>query len=73
MTAKPQLIFLADNQAADGGQSAAIVAKRPGWAGIPAVADHDVFGLNDDVASRWGPRLPSLVNAIANALVVVKP
>jgi iron complex transport system substrate-binding protein len=73
VTAKPQLIFLADNQAADGGQTAAIVAKRPGWAVMPAVADHHVFGLDDDVASRWGPRLPSLVNAIANAIAVAKP
>ena len=68
VTAKPQLIFLADNQPADGGQTPAIVAGRPGWAGIPAVQDHNIFGLNDDIASRWGPRLPSLVNAIANAL-----
>ena len=68
VTAKPQLIFLADNESADGGQSPAIVARRPGWAGLPAVQDHDIFGLNDDIASRWGPRLPSLVNAIANAL-----
>ena len=45
-----------------------IVARRPGWADLPAVQDHDIFGLNDDIASRWGPRLPSLVNAIANAL-----
>ena len=72
VTARPQLIFLADNQPADGGQTPAIVAKRPGWAGIPAVADHDVFGLNDDIASRWGPRLPSLVNEIASALAGVK-
>ena len=72
VTAKPQLIFLADNMPADGGQAPAIVAKRPGWAGIPAVADHAVFGLNDDIASRWGPRLPSLVNEIANALASVK-
>jgi iron complex transport system substrate-binding protein len=72
VTARPQLIFLADNQPADGGQSPAIVARRPGWAHIPAVADHDIFGLNDDVASRWGPRLPSLVNAIANALASAK-
>jgi cobalamin transport system substrate-binding protein len=72
VTARPQLVFLADNQPADGGQAPAIVARRPGWAHIPAVADHDIFGLNDDVASRWGPRLPSLVNAIANALASAK-
>ena len=68
VSARPQLIFLADNQPADGGQSPAIVAGRPGWAGIPAVADHDIFGLNDDIASRWGPRLPRLVNEIASSL-----
>jgi iron complex transport system substrate-binding protein len=72
VTAKPQLIFLADNQAADGGQTPAIVAKRPGWADMPAVQDGNIFGLNDDIASRWGPRLPSLVNEIENALAGAK-
>jgi iron complex transport system substrate-binding protein len=72
VTAKPQLIFLADNEAADGGQTPAIVARRPGWADMPAVKNHDIFGLNDDVASRWGPRLPQLVVAIANALATAK-
>jgi iron complex transport system substrate-binding protein len=68
VTAKPQIIFLADNEAADGGQSPAVVAKRPGWSGIPAVRDHEVIGLNDDVASRWGPRIPELVAEIAQAV-----
>jgi iron complex transport system substrate-binding protein len=68
VTAKPQVIFLTDNEAADGGQTPAIVAKRAGWAGIPAVQDHEVIGLNDDVASRWGPRLPQLVAEIAQAI-----
>jgi iron complex transport system substrate-binding protein len=68
VTARPQLILLADNQAADGGQTPAVVAKRPGWSGIPAVRDHAVIGLNDDVASRWGPRLPELVAEIARAV-----
>ena len=66
--ARPQIIFLADNQPASGGQSPAVVAKRPGWSGIPAVMNHEVIGLNDDVASRWGPRLPQLVGAIATAV-----
>ena len=68
VTARPLLIFLADNQAADGGQSPAVVAKRPGWSGIPAVRDREVVGLNDDVASRWGPRIPALVAEIAQAV-----
>lgn len=68
VTAKPQIIFLADNQGADGGQTPAIVAKRPGWSGLPAVQDREVIGLNDDIASRWGPRLPELVAEIAQAV-----
>jgi iron complex transport system substrate-binding protein len=68
VTARPQIIFLADNEAADGGQSPAVVAKRPGWPGIPAVKDNEIVGLNDDIASRWGPRLPQLVAQIAQAV-----
>ena len=68
VTAKPKVIFLADNEAADGGQTPAVVGKRPGWSGLPAVQDHQVIGLNDDVASRWGPRLPELVAEIAQAV-----
>ena len=68
VTAKPQVILLADNSATDGGQSQAVVAKRPGWAGIPAVKTGLIVPLNDDVASRWGPRLPELVAQIAQAL-----
>jgi iron complex transport system substrate-binding protein len=68
LKAQPQIVFLADNQAADGGQTPALVAKRPGWSALPAVKDHEVVGLNDDIASRWGPRLPELVAEIAQAV-----
>ena len=72
VAAKPQLIFLADNDPADGGQAPAVVAARAGWAAIPAVKNHAIFGLNDDIASRWGPRLPQLVEEIAAALGTLK-
>ena len=68
VAAKPQIVFLTDNEPGDGGQTPAIVAKRPGWAAIPAVKNHEIIPLNDDVASRWGPRLPQLVAAIAQAV-----
>jgi iron complex transport system substrate-binding protein len=68
VAASPQVIFLADNQPADGGQSPAIVTKRPGWSAIPAVRDDEIIGLNDDIASRWGPRLPQLIAQIASAV-----
>jgi iron complex transport system substrate-binding protein len=68
VTKKPQIIFLTDNGKTDGGQTPAVVAKRPGWSQIPAVTNNEVVPLNDDVASRWGPRLPQLVAAIAQAV-----
>jgi iron complex transport system substrate-binding protein len=68
VTARPRIIFLADNQPGDGGQTPAVVAKRPGWSAIPAVKDHEVIPLNDDVASRWGPRLVQLVAQVAAAV-----
>jgi iron complex transport system substrate-binding protein len=43
---------------------AATVAERPGWSKVAAVQDHDVIGLNDDIASRWGPRLSLLMNQL---------
>lgn len=65
---KPQIIFLTDNGKGDGTQTPATVAKRPGWAGIPAVQNHEIIPLNDDIASRWGPRLPRLVAQIEQAV-----
>ncbi|WP_269854836.1 ABC transporter substrate-binding protein [Streptomyces sp. RPT161] len=68
LSAQPQLIFLTDNQSSDGAQSPAVVAARPGWSGIPAVKNKEIIALNDDVASRWGPRLPQLVAQISQAV-----
>jgi iron complex transport system substrate-binding protein len=68
VASKPQIIFLTDNGPADGGQNPAIVAARAGWAAIPAVEDHGIIALNDDVAARWGPRLPQLVAEVAAAV-----
>jgi iron complex transport system substrate-binding protein len=62
----PGIIFLADTVCC--GASAKTVAARPGWSGITAVKVDDVVGLNDDIASRWGPRLPLLVEQIAAAV-----
>jgi iron complex transport system substrate-binding protein len=68
LTAQPLLIFLADSDATAGGQSPAVVAERPGWSVIPAVANKHVVALNADIASRWGPRLTDLVARIADSV-----
>jgi iron complex transport system substrate-binding protein len=62
----PGLIVLADTRCC--GQSAATVANRPGWSGVAAVRSHRVVGIDDSVASRWGPRVVNFVRAVANAL-----
>jgi iron complex transport system substrate-binding protein len=62
----PDIVFLADSVCC--GASAKSVAARPGWAAITAVKVDDVVALDDDVASRWGPRLPQLVAEIAAAV-----
>ena len=60
VSANPKMIFLADTLCCK--QSASTVAKRPGFSKVAAVHDHEVIGLNDDIASRWGPRLSLLMN-----------
>ena len=66
LAADPDFIFLADTRCC--GQSAATVAARPGWAGLQAVAGGRVVPLDDDVASRWGPRLVDLLAVVAGAV-----
>ena len=64
--ANPDYIFLADTICC--GQNAKKVAKRPGWAVLTAVKDGHVVGLNDDIASRWGPRIVDLLSTVAHSL-----
>lgn len=62
----PDLIFLADTKCC--GQNAETLAKRPGWSALSAVKNDNVIELDDDLASRWGPRVVDLARAIADAV-----
>jgi ABC-type Fe3+-hydroxamate transport system substrate-binding protein len=62
----PDLVFLGDTKCC--AQDAAAVAKRPGWQDLAAVKGGGVVELDDDIASRWGPRLPEFVQAIGDAV-----
>jgi cobalamin transport system substrate-binding protein len=64
--ADPDLIFLADIKCC--GQSETTVAKRPGWSRITAVKNDSVIELDDDIASRWGPRIVDFLRTVAAAL-----
>ncbi len=64
----PDVIFLADTICCH--QSLQTVAMRPGFRVTIAVKTRDVFGLNDDIASRWGPRVVILAQDIEKDLWV---
>lgn len=63
IASSPDLIVLADSKCC--GQSYATVAARPGWSTIDAVENRRVIAIDDDVASRWGPRVVAFVRAVA--------
>jgi iron complex transport system substrate-binding protein len=65
----PDMIFLADSKCCQ--QSAASVKARKGWSDITAVKAGQVVALDDDVASRWGPRVVDLVQSVADAVAKV--
>jgi iron complex transport system substrate-binding protein len=64
--ANPDLILLADTKCC--GQNAEKVANRPGWGDLSAVTDGGVVELDDDVASRWGPRVADLLQQVGDAV-----
>jgi iron complex transport system substrate-binding protein len=62
----PDVIVLADTLCC--GQSPSSVATRPGWNDVAAVHDNGVVGVNDSIASQWGPNVVTLVRDVAAAL-----
>jgi cobalamin transport system substrate-binding protein len=66
LKADPSYVFLADTKCCK--QSAATVAGRPGWSNLTAVSGGRVVALDDDIASRWGPRIVDLLRVVADAI-----
>jgi len=64
ISANPQIIVLADTKCCQ--QTEATVDARPGWSTIAAVQHQRVVGVDDDVASRWGPRIVQFARAVAS-------
>ena len=61
----PDVVFLADTKCCN--QSAETVAARPGFADLTAVDKNHVVALDDDIASRWGPRVVDLLELIVES------
>ena len=66
VSSNPQMSFLADTKCCE--QTAETVAARAGWDVIDAVKNGNVVELDDDIASRWGPRVVDLVKVVAEAV-----
>ncbi|MCX4468847.1 ABC transporter substrate-binding protein [Micromonospora sp. NBC_01655] len=67
--ANPDFVFLADTKCCK--QSPTTVKSRSGWAGVTAVKNNQVVALDDDIASRWGPRVVDLLRSVVDAVAKV--
>ncbi|HEY7323661.1 MAG TPA: helical backbone metal receptor [Streptosporangiaceae bacterium] len=67
LKSNPDYVILSDT-GNNGGQTAAMVYARPGWSALTAVQDKHVIALNGDIASRWGPRIIDILQAVAAAI-----
>ncbi|CAA9209356.1 MAG: Vitamin B12 ABC transporter, substrate-binding protein BtuF [uncultured Blastococcus sp.] len=62
----PALIVLADTKCC--GETAESVAQRPAFGALPAVQEGRILETDDDIASRWGPRIAEFAEAVADTL-----
>ena len=69
--ADPDVILLADAQCC--GVDTAELAGRPGWDELTAVREDRVIPLDEDLASRWGPRVVDLLRDLAAELATLAP
>jgi iron complex transport system substrate-binding protein len=70
VSADPALIVLADTKCC--GQSAETVGARPGWSSIAALHAGEVLAADDDIVSRWGPRVVDFYQLIADTLIAIE-
>lgn len=68
IAADPELIVITDQVS----YTAEDVASRPGWENVSAVRNGNIVTVDADISSRWGPRLPQLIESIVDAMASVK-
>ena len=69
LEADPDIIFFADAECC--GQSVETIASRPGWSELKAVRNGNIIEIDNDVSSRWGPRLVDFLATINAAVSAV--
>lgn len=65
----PDLIFQACTKYC--GESAETMAARDGWGQLSAIQNGLVIEVDDDVASRWGPRIVEFYRQVAEAIAAL--
>jgi cobalamin transport system substrate-binding protein len=68
--ASPGLIVLGDTKCCQ--QTVASVSARAGWNTIAAVRSGQVVLADDDIASRWGPRIVDFIRIVAQHVVAIE-
>lgn len=71
LQADPDLIFLADAECC--GVTAESLAQRPGWDQLTALRAGAVIELDEDIASRWGPRVVDLLRIVVESVTALQP
>lgn len=66
LASDPNLIVYTDAYTYD----AEDIAARPGWDSLSAVTDGNIVEVDDDVASRWGPRVVDFLQVIVDSVAV---
>jgi len=66
VSADPDLIFLACTKYC--GETLETVGARDGWGALSAVVNGNVIEMDDDVASRWGPRIVDYIVQVGDAV-----
>ncbi|ADD45947.1 ABC transporter substrate-binding protein [Stackebrandtia nassauensis] len=66
LSENPDFVF------ATGGQTVKDVTGRQGWDSLEAVKKKQVYSLDADVSSRWGPRVVDLMRDITDAVAKSK-
>lgn len=68
--ADPDLVFLADGECCQVTPEA--VAQRAGWADLAAVQAGQVTAVDEDVASRWGPRVVEFARTVGEIVATAR-
>ena len=66
VSADPDLVFIGDNECC--GVTAEDVGGRPGWEAVDAVENGQLHVVNEDITSRWGPRVVDFAEIISGIL-----